>query len=249
MVDIHCHIIPIVDDGSKSFEETINMAKKAESLGYTKIVATPHYIQNDTQITSDIIKDAVQRINQEFEKRDIKVKVYSGNEVFFTNDMYELIEKNIALPIENTRYVLMEFPMYNVKPINMENEVRNLIVSGYIPIIAHPERYEFVTENYKDLIPLIELGALMQINLGSISGTYGKQAKNNVKKLLKKNMVHLIGTDSHNSKRIYDIFESCMNDIKKIIKEEKLNTIIKNSDKVLQDKDVIKFDIKKGLFK
>lgn len=245
MVDIHCHIIPLVDDGSKSFEETMNMARQAEKLGYDKIVATPHYIDTDVKVTASFIEDSIKKLNKEFKKNNIDIKMYAGNEVFFANDMYKLLVDKKALKIGNTRYVLFEFPMFNSKPLNMKDEVYNLIVSGYIPIIAHPERYIFTKEAYSDFIELIDMGALMQINLGSISGIYGKVAKSNVKKLLKKNMVHFIATDSHNSERIYSIYDKCMKKIRKIIGSEKLYLILGNGDKMLRDEDIEKFKIKR----
>lgn len=245
MVDIHCHIIPQVDDGSNSFEETMKMAKQAERLGYTKIVATPHYIDTDVKFTADFIQDSVNKLNVEFEKNNIDIKMYPGNEIFFTNDMHTLLVDEKALKIGDTRYVLFEFPMFNSKPLNMKNEVYNLIASGYIPIIAHPERYIFTKDAYSDFMELIDMGALMQINLGSISGTYGKLAKKNVKKLLKKNMVHFIATDSHNSERVYDMFDKCMKKIRKIIGSEKLYFILGNGEKMLRDEEVEKFKIKR----
>ncbi|MDO4282235.1 MAG: hypothetical protein Q4D02_01245 [Clostridia bacterium] len=244
MVDIHCHIIPLVDDGSKSFEETLKMAKKAESLGINHIVATPHYIERDTKISSAVIKDSVKRLNLELKKNGICVELYAGNEIFFTNGIANLMVETKALSINETKYVLFEFPMYNIKPLNMLNEVENLVYLGYIPIIAHPERYSFTKKSYKEFVRLIELGALLQINVGSISGTYGKYAKKNVKKLLKHDMVHLIATDSHDSTRIYDRYCECMKKIKKVIKEEKLNIILENSQRVLQGKSVQKFEVK-----
>lgn len=241
MVDIHCHIIPSIDDGSKSFEETIKMAKKAESLGYDKIIATPHYIDSDVTYTLDFMLEAVESLNKELEKNNINVKVYNGNEIFFTNNVYGILANKKASTIGNTNYVLMEFPMYSPKPLNMKNEVYNLIASGYIPIIAHPERYSFVTKNYKDLYEIIEMGALMQVNIGSISGTYGKDAKKNIKRLLRKNMVHFIATDSHDSERIYSIYEKCLKKIRRIIGSKNLSYLLDNGDKILKNESIMRF--------
>ena len=108
---------------------------------------------------------------------------------------------------------------------SLEKVIDELIFKGYIPIIAHPERYDFVAKNYKELNKLISIGALMQLNIGSIVGIYGSRAKKNAINLLKDDMVTFIATDAHNSKKIYDVYDKAMNKIEKIIDKEKIHKI------------------------
>ena len=111
--------------------------------------------------------------------------------------------------------------------------------NGYIPILAHPERYDFVTKDINSLLPLIEAGVLLQANIGSITGKYGKDAKKNVKKMLKLNMVHFLGTDSHTTS-VYEMYEKSMKAIKKVVKDEELlyKIISENPVKVLKNEKI-----------
>lgn len=244
MIDTHCHIIPGVDDGARNIESTIRMAKRASELGYKGIFATSHYIEDSHELNSNEIKGKVKALNDVLFQRGINIKVYEGNEVYYTPNMAELLQSGKVCTLNNSRYFLMEFPMSGMV-FNMEQLISNVIRLGYVPIIAHPERYEFVTKDMKKLLPLIEEGALLQINVGSITGLYGSSAKKNVVKLLKNNMVHLIGTDSHNSSRVYDVYEKGMKKISKLIDSEKLDIILnKNPNNILNNEYIYTWEPK-----
>lgn len=235
MIDIHCHLIPNIDDGSKNVTETFEMAKKASELGYKGIFATPHYIKDAHETSSSDVKNSVEVLNKLFKEKNIDCKVYVGNELYFTPDMIDLLKTSKVCTLGDSKYVLIEFPL-NGTALNMQSVITNICQVGYVPIIAHPERYEFVHKDFKKLLPLLEEGALLQINVGSISGYYGNTTKKTVIKLLKKDMVHLIGTDSHNSSSIYDIWEDSIKKIEKIVKKDRLQKIlIDNSKAILKD--------------
>ena len=123
--------------------------------------------------------------------------------------------------------------------MNVYDEFNILQDNGYIPILAHPERYDFVTKDINSLLPLIEAGVLLQANIGSITGKYGKDAKKNVKKMLKLNMVHFLGTDSHTTS-VYEMYEKSMKAIKKVVKDEELlyKIISENPVKVLKNEKI-----------
>ena len=174
----------------------------------------------------------------------IDIDIYQGNEVYFTPNIVELLQSGKVCTLNNSRYVLIEFPMTG-NIFNMEQVIYQIINSGYVPIIAHPERYEFVDKNMKKLLPLINEGALLQINAASIMGLYGSSAKKNVVKLLKNDMVHLIGTDAHDYKRVYDLYEKSMKKISKLVDEKKLNIILnENSNCVLNNEYVYTWEPK-----
>lgn len=225
MIDMHCHIIPSVDDGSKNLEITLEMAKNAVKLGYKGIFATSHYIENSHELDRVEFIGKVKALNDVLNQKGIDLKIYEGNEVYYTPNMLQLLQEKKVCTLNNTRFFLMEFPMSGLV-INMENTIRDVVRAGYIPVIAHPERYEFVTKDMKKLLPLIEEGALLQINVGSINGYYGSTVKNNAKKLIKYDMVHLIGTDAHDPYRIYDIGEKSFKKLSKLFDKEKLDIIL-----------------------
>ena len=240
MLDLHCHIIPYTDDGALDTNTSIEMGQKAQELGYTGIFATSHYIIHDNELVNKEYINNIKKLNELFEMENINVKVYNGNEVFFTNNLLDLILEKKVCTLADSRYVLVELPLFNnIIPINVFDEFNRLQDAGYIPILAHPERYDFVTKDVNSLVQLIESGVLIQSNIGSIDGKYGKNAKKNIKKMLKLNMVHFFGTDSHNT-TVYDIYEKSIKSIKKVVKDEELlnKIFVENPNKVLNNERI-----------
>jgi protein-tyrosine phosphatase len=244
MIDMHCHLVYNIDDGSKSVEETLNMAKKAEKLGYDAIFATPHFIAGSHETDKTEIYEKLENINNILNDEGCNLKVFEGNEVYFVSDVLQLIEDGCICTLNKSRYFLMEFPMSGLV-LNMEQIITNVIRAGYVPIIAHPERYEFVEKDIKKLLPLVEAGALLQINVGSITGLYGSAVKKNVIKLIKNDMVHFIGTDAHDTRKVYDVYEKAMKKISKLMDSETLDIILnENPDKVLENEIIYPWEPK-----
>lgn len=225
MIDMHCHIIPGIDDGSKTVSMSVNMAKEALQHGYTGIFATSHFIQTDHETAKKDIEISVYVLNKLLKEKGIDIEIYTGNEVYFTPDIVEILKNNDKIcTLNNTKYFLMEFPMRGTV-MNFTKIIADITKKGYRPIIAHPERYEFSLKNLDLLKQAIEFGALLQINATSITGEYGEGPKKCVIQLLKNNMVHLVGTDSHNDTKIYENLDKSIKKISKIIGKEKLNDI------------------------
>ncbi len=240
MIDMHCHIIPYTDDGAIDLNTSIDMARKAKDVGYEGIFATSHYIIPDNEVLNEEYVQNIKKINDTLEKENIDIKIYHGNEIFFTNDIIDLVKDHKVCTLGDSKYVLVELPLFNsIIPMNVYEEFNKLQDEGYVPILAHPERYDFVTRDIKNLIPLIEAGVLLQSNIASITGKYGRNPQRNIKKMLKLNMVHLLGTDSHTTS-VYEIYDKAMNKIKRTLKnDEMLNTILnENPDKILNNEEI-----------
>ena len=193
MIDFHSHILPNIDDGSKSVEESINLVKEAAQAGFTGIVSTSHYLQGYYESDEQERKSLLTSIIDESTKlcrEDIAQipQLYLGSEIYITTDIIKLLEEEKASTINNTKYVLFELPM-NSKPLFAKEVVYKLIECGYKPIIAHPERYSYVKEDITFVKELKDMGALFQSNYGSIIGMYGSSAKKIVKKLLKEDCI------------------------------------------------------------
>lgn len=205
MIDIHSHIINEIDDGSRSLDESINILKKAYNNGVTDIVFTPHYIEGSTyKANNDIKRKKLEIIKEEIKKLNINVNLYSGNEVMITPDMIKLIENDEISVINNTKYILFELPM-NDSPNYLEDLIFRLKSAGYTPIIAHPERYMQIKEDYTKALKWVELGALLQSNLGSLYGRYGKESKNTIHKLLSCHAISFLSSDiHHDNQSMYD---------------------------------------------
>ncbi|MEG0873097.1 MAG: CpsB/CapC family capsule biosynthesis tyrosine phosphatase [Clostridia bacterium] len=238
MIDMHCHILPGIDDGPVSIRTSFNMAKKAYECGYTAIFATPHYIDKEIETSRVQIENLASELNDLLKQSKLGIKIYTGNEVYLSAEVLECIYNKNLCTLGNSRYVLIELPMQG-KIIQLNSIISEIISKGFIPIIAHPERYDFVTKNYKELLPLIDMGAILQINIGSIVGLYGTSPKKNVISLLKNNLVHLVGTDAHDSKRVYDIYRSAIKKIERILTDKKIEEIFfKNPQAVKADRKI-----------
>ena len=240
MIDIHSHIIYDIDDGCKTIEESINTLKELKSIGFSKIVLTPHYIEGSKyQANNKIKEEKLKKLKQKIKENNIDIDLYLGNEIYISFDIENLILKKEIHPIDNTKYLLIELSFYN--EINkVEDYLYELKLKGYIPIIVHPERYLYFQKDYKKMDNLYESGVLFQSNYGSIIGTYGKEAKKLLKYALKKDMITFFATDIHrpNSSLIED-FDKITKKIKKITGEEKFKKLSEtNALKMLQNKEI-----------
>lgn len=219
MIDIHSHLIPNVDDGAKSPEETIELIKEAREAGITDIILTPHYIINSYEQNAEtliLLKDKLQQI---INSENIKVNLHIGMEVYITDNLVEILKQNKILTLAGSKYLLMELPLNtNVQYLDMV--IFKLIENNIIPIIAHPERYKFVQEDPSKVRELIESGCLIQSNIGSILGIYGKKAKKTIKYLLKNDLINFIATDTHRKNTIYPLLEKGIKKIEKITGKE-----------------------------
>lgn len=238
MIDFHSHIIFDVDDGAETIENSIKMILEAEKAGYTDIIATPHYMEGCYEVEKDEINKKIQLINTVLQQNNVNVKVHQGNEVYITNNVVNLINEGIVSTMNNSRYVLIETPM-GEEPLNLIEVIYNVIENGKIPVIAHPERYEFIQKNPNKLYNLIEQGALFQANIGSIIGLYGKDVKKTVEQLLQNNMIHFIGTDTHRPNSIYTKIDTAIEELAQIVSRKKIRELTyENAQKVLNNEEI-----------
>lgn len=251
MIDMHSHIIPAIDDGCSNINETLDMVRSARDSGITKIFATPHFMQGEYENYKVDVLASVCALNDLFKISGIDIEIICGTEIMVSADIIDLLKDDKLCSLNNSRYILIEFPM-NVKIPNITKLINNILVMGFIPIIAHPERYMYVQKNIKEAIKFVESGALLQLNVNSVIGDYGIEAKKIAVKLLKHNLVHLLGTDTHIFRRVYgDKLKKSLNEIKKIVGDEKFKQIKDiNPECVYNDKDIKTFEIrhKLGIF-
>ena len=231
MLDIHSHILYGIDDGSRTKEESIELLRYLEEQGVEKIIVTPHYIEN-TLYEATISKK--QKLIDELSKKT-SIKLYIGNEVYFSDKTLELLRQKKLSCLNNSRYLLIELPMSS-KIKDLDEMIFDLTISGVVPIVAHPERYIYVQNDIKYLDKLKESGALFQSNYGSLTGTYGKKVEKTIKKLLKNGYISFMGTDIHHIDHKIDI-ETATKKLKKIVKNEKIieDITINNIQKVIDN--------------
>lgn len=194
--DIHCHILPGVDDGPKSFEESIRMLYIAYEEGIRFIVATSHYSPDEMHCSGSYISKIYNELNKTIAEAGININVILGNELLYSVDIIDALKRGDALTIDNTRYILIEFPQA-VSYREIWRGLNQCIFGGYIPILAHAERYKCLLKSPFLVKELIDLGAYIQINISSIKGKLFDIEARFCRKLLKQGWVHFLGTDSH----------------------------------------------------
>lgn len=217
MIDLHSHILFETDDGSKTIEESVKMAKEAEEAGFTTICCTPHYLEPRYIKTKEENKQTLEKLQKELSDSGVNIELVLGNEIFITNNIEELINSEKASTLGNSEYILFELPLFQKLP-NAVEILRNLPYSKMI--LAHPERYEYVQKNISYLDEFIEMGILLQGNYESILGKYGRGAQKTLKKLLKQRKIDLLSTDTHKPLSTYSKMTEIEKKIKKITKED-----------------------------
>ena len=233
MIDIHSHLLFGVDDGSRTLEESVHVIKKLYEVGYTDIILTPHYINDSTYVsTREENLDVLKRLKVGLIRNNVNVNLYLGNEIYIDSEIANLLKNNIISSLNDTKYLLIELPMSG------ENEIYydvflDLINMGYKVILAHPERYISFQKDFNKVYELKELGVLLQSNVGSILGDYGRGAKKTIKRLLKENLITFMGTDIHHNKEEYTFVLKAKKKMGKYLTQKQINNIFENNAKVL----------------
>jgi protein-tyrosine phosphatase len=236
MVDIHSHILPGVDDGSKSMEQTIQMLQIAHKEGIDCIIATPHYKINCNNPDIEELKGKLLLVMDEAKKIDEKFDVKLGNEIYYSNTIFEHLNEGKALTLANTRYVLVEFSTTEAYQ-NIKQGLHQLLMNGYLPVLAHVERYDCLYRNYQGIYKLIGLGAYMQMNISSLNGRLWSKRTKFCRKLIKYGLVHLLATDTHSDSERSPTTSKGIAVLRKQVKKAAVNRILlENPEKLLQNK-------------
>jgi len=204
--DVHSHFIPCIDDGSKSFEESVELLQAMQNFGYTKVVTTPHIMSDYYRNTPEIILSGLDKVREAAQKNNLTITIDAAAEYYLDFDFEEKI-KNKTLLTFGKNYVLFELPFVS-EPQNLSRAVFEMQMAGYKPVLAHVERYGFWHNSYDKIVALKEKGVLMQLNLNSLTGYYSLPTKKTGEKLIDENMIDLVGTDCHNMNHI-QLLEQC----------------------------------------
>lgn len=209
MIDLHCHILPGVDDGAKTMEESVEMAKMAVSEGITHILATPHHMNRSWFNEKQDVIQLVDRLQTELDRQGIDLKIFPGQEVrLYGNILSDISEDEILFTDEQQQYILIEFPTETI-PTYTERLFFDLQSSGITPIIVHPERNHEILKHPHHLKDLIDKGALAQLTAASYTGGFGSKIQKFSKQLIEANLVHFLASDAHNvTKRAFHMQEA-----------------------------------------
>lgn len=238
MIDVHSHIIPGVDDGSKSIEDTFNMILEAKEIGFTDIMMTSHYMTHNYEPTTQELTIWKEKLQKLLKTKNVNVKLHCGMEIYVTNQIEDLLKEKKLLTLGESRYLLMELPI-NCSINYLDYVVYYLQANSIQLILAHPERYIYVQNNPNLINEFIDKGILIQCNYASIIGLYGKKAQKTMKKILKRNQVHFLGSDCHEPNTTYKQIPQAIKKIKKIIGEDKFYKIsTENPKKILNNEEL-----------
>lgn len=194
-VDFHSHLIPGIDDGAKTMEESLELIQALSDLGYSRIITTPHIHKAYYPNSKEVILEGLETVRQAVKSEGIPVSIEAAAEYFMDEHFEELIEKEELLSFGD-RNILVEMSFFAPSP-GAEEMIFKLKTKGYRPILAHPERYAYWSGQMEKFEKVIELGAELQVNLLSLSGQYGKPVFKTAKKLIEKGMVSYLGSDLH----------------------------------------------------
>ena len=234
ITDIHNHILYQVDDGADSIETTMTLLQKEYDQGVRNVILTPHYHIGACMPDTRTIQEHFQKILEETQKKIPHLNLYLGNEIMACNDIIEMLQSKKVFTLAESRYVLIEF-YPSVSYSGMERYVSNLLNNGYIPIIAHCERYKCLREMFQvikgsAIRHLVEMGAYLQVNVTSV---YGKDKKF-VAKLIEKDYLHLVASDAHDLEHRNIFWEECIKYLEKKYNKEYIEwLLIKNPKKIL----------------
>lgn len=220
--DLHSHLIPNIDDGTKSLDSSIDIIRQFKALGFKKIITTPHIMSHRFFNTKETIYEGYELLKDELIKQEIDVEIEVASEYYYDEHFIELIDKKELMTF-GANYILFELS-YTVKPFMLEQTVSKLISAGYNPILAHPERYTYYSTQ-KDYKALKDMGLNFQINAISTQNFYGKKVKKAVEKIIGLGMVDFIGSDIH-SQKYMDTFSKSFKS--KIYSKITKNNTIKN---------------------
>lgn len=198
IVDMHCHILPEIDDGAENWKESYRMLQIAYDEGIRVIVATPHHHEYRGMCTPTQYKKALIKIRKIAQEIDSDFYIIPGMEIYFSQDVIQKLEDKKVGTMGKSNYVLIEFSL-NDEFKQIQQGLQQIQLKGYLPILAHAERYDCLIDNIENVKYLIEMGIYIQINAGSIIGNNGRTVKRFVKKMLAEEYVHFVGTDAHSS--------------------------------------------------
>ena len=235
--DIHCHVLPGVDDGARNEESTERMLRMATKHRIGAIVATPHFSSEMSKEKTEEVKKKYQLVRDWWMEMNPKHEFYLGNELYYGEGVIDALDEGRALTMNGTRYVLVEFPTY-AEYSYIYRAVQNFLYASYIPIIAHMERYEHLHKK-AHVRELVEMGAYMQVNAATVTGKHGFFAKLRIVRLMKEGLIHFVGTDAHGARERRPEMRECVEYmIKKLGKKKARQILEKNPMAMLKGEEI-----------
>lgn len=229
MIDIHCHLLPNIDDGPSSWEESLEMARIASQDGIRTTIATPHWIQGTKwEPNPDEIKKKVDELNNKLKENEIPLNVLPGMEVGISENLPKLVSSGEVLTLGESRYLLIEIPFVSI-PRGIEEIIFNLKDIGIHPVLAHPERNEELQKNPKKILELTGTGASIQVTSGSLCGNFGEKAKRCVIQFAKDGVIDAVASDAHSTAKRPPIITDGLRSLEELIGKNQIEALVANT--------------------
>lgn len=200
MLDLHCHLLPGIDDGATDLEMSLAMARMAVADGVSCIACTPHIYPGLYENDADGIRRAVHQLQDELDRRDIPLRLLVGADVHLEPDLAGSIADGRIPTVAGSRYLLLE-PPHHVAPPRFEASLFELQVAGYVPVITHPERLSWLPDHYPLFERAARAGVWMQVTAGSLAGRFGRQPRYWAERMLDDGIAHILATDAHHPQK------------------------------------------------
>ena len=200
-VDIHSHLLPGLDDGVQTYEESEDIILHFQKIGYRKLITSPHVMSDTYRNTTERILARLAKLQNYLKNQHVEVEIEAAAEYYLDEHVFNMIEENQRMLTFGKNYLLFETNFLN-EPFNLKDFIFLATTKGYRPILAHPERYAYIQGNLDKAKDLLDRGVLFQINISSITGHYSKIVQNTVNKLIDKVRVHLLGSDCHHYQHV-----------------------------------------------
>lgn len=242
MIDLHCHILYGIDDGPKTIEESIEMAKMAVDQGITHILCTPHHLNREYTNPANQVIIKTNRLQKELEAQNIPLELYGGQEVHLSEKIIDEFKQHNILTVDlSEKYFLLEFPTTEI-PIYANALIQQLIFMNKTPIIVHPERQKQFLEDPNLMIDYIDMGCLFQLTAPSICGHFGKKVKKVSELMIDHNLVHMIASDAHNTTTRPFMMDEAFNLVRKKYGKDVYHHIKRASFDALNGEEVITYE-------
>ena len=196
MIDLHCHILPGIDDGAADLSVSLRMAQAFVADGVQVVACTPHILPGLYHNTGPQIRQATESLQQALDQHGIALRLVTGADVHIVPDLVAGLQQGRLLSLADSRYVLVE-PPHHVAPVRLEDLFFSLLVAGYVPILTHPERLTWLKAHYATIQRMAQAGVWMQITAGSLAGAFGRAAQTWAERMLDDGIVHIVATDAH----------------------------------------------------
>lgn len=199
-VDLHSHLLPGIDDGARTMDESIELIKGLKALGYSKLITTPHIMSDTYPNSSEIIRQALSSVQEQLKNNGIEIQIEAASEYYLDEHFIDLLKTGDILTFGDN-YVLFE-TSYTIRPFALYDHIYAIASRGYRPLLAHPERYHYLNGSLEEYIKIRDMGVYFQLNINSVGGYYSRPVQKTAQMLIENGMIDFVGSDTHRMRHI-----------------------------------------------